>query len=667
MFNSQHEQVRRYRAMLEIRELELRCLQASREGLTFGSVHPCAGQEAIPVGVVAELGDKDVVFSTYRGHGWALASGVDPQAILAEVAHRGEGTNGGRSGTAYLSSPAHRFMGENSIVGAGVPIAAGAALAAQRRHTGGSVVASIGDGAMNQGSVTEGLVFAAVQKLPLVVVCENNGWAEMSPTGEMSLTETLAERATALGIASRVVDGTDPGAVAEATQWALELTRAGRGPVFLECVAPRLWGHHQNDIEQYRPKDDKEGAAAGDPLVVQRAAIIAAGLGAEVDLASLEAEVTATYEAIFEAVRTMPEPSAAEATSHLFAADRPGAGGPRGEATRLTFQRAANAALERELNQREELLIYGEDIAIPGGVFGVTRGLYKKFGDRRVFDTPIAESAILGSAVGAALSGMRPVVEIMWADFLLVALDQLVNQAANVRYISRGQLHAPLVVRMQQGATPGSCAQHSQSLEALLAHIPGLKVGMAANAGDVYAMLRAAIADDDPCVVIESRELYQAEGDVYLDEAVQPVAGGSVLRQGDGPAIITWGAMVGRAIEAADRLRDEGISASVHNLRWLNPVDDELLRHAVEASCGRVIVAHEANLTGGFGAEIAARIQSEHFSLLTNPVHRIGAPDVRIPSAPALQAAVIPGVDALVAAVRGLAGGGSELVGRVSQ
>lgn len=648
--------------MREIRELELRCLQASREGMAFGSVHPCAGQEAVPVGVTSQLGDADVVFSTYRGHGWALACGVDPKAILAEVAHRDGGTNGGRSGTAYLSSPQHRFMGENSIVGAGVPIAAGAALAAQRKGLGGTAVTSIGDGAMNQGSVTEGLMFAAVQKLPLLVVCENNGWAEMSPTGEMSLTETLAERAAGLGIARRVVDGTDPEAVANATSWALELTRSGQGPVFLECLAPRMWGHHQNDIQQYRSKGDKDAAETGDPLVVQRAAIISAGLASEEDLADLDAEVAEQYDAVFADVRSMPEPSPLDAATHLFAQQRPDAGGPRGEATRMTYQRAANAALELELARRDDVILYGEDIAIPGGVFGVTRGLYKKYGATRVFDTPIAESAILGSAVGAALSGMRPVVEIMWADFMLVALDQLVNQAANVRYISRGQLNAPMVVRMQQGATPGSCAQHSQSLEALLTHIPGLKVGMAADPADAFAMLRAAVADEDPCVVIESRELYQVEGDVYLDEPAQLVAGGAVVREGSGPAIITWGAMVGRASDAAERLAREGIDASVYNLRWLNPVDDDLLRRAVESSGGRVVVAHEANITGGFGAEIAARIQSDHFAALAAPVTRIGAPDVRVPSAPALQAAVIPGVENIVDAVLQLAGVGHKVL-----
>lgn len=645
--------IARYRAMAEIRELELRCLQASREGLAHGSIHPCAGQEAVPVAVASQLGDADLVYSTYRGHGWAAAMGVDPKAILAEVAHRAGGTNGGRSGTAYLSSPRHRFMGENSIVGAGIPIAAGAALAAQRSGSGASIVSSLGDGAMNQGSVTEGLIFASLHKLPLIVVCENNGWGEMSPTEEMCLTETLSERVAGLAIAHRVVDGADPEAVAEATRWALSLTRAGEGPVFLECFAPRLWGHHQNDIQQYRTRADREDAEARDPLVTRRAALIESGSATDDQLAGIEEEVRTRFEAIFAEVAAMPEPQASDALAHIVAETHAdGSAVERGDATTLTYQRAANAALEAELVDRDDLIVYGEDVAIAGGVFGVTRGLYKKFGASRIFDTPISESAILGSAVGAALSGLRPVVEIMWADFMLVAIDQLINQAANVRYISRGQLSAPMVVRMQQGATPGSCAQHSQSLEALLAHVPGLKVGMVATAGDAYAMLRAAIADDDPCVIVESRELYQTEGEVYLDEPVRPVGGGATLREGDGPAIITWGAMVNRALAAADRLAAEGVHASVHNLRWLNPLDDELLAEAVRASDGRVIVAHEANLTGGFGAEVAARIQAAHFGSLSMPVRRIGTADTRIPSAPALQAGVIPGVEDLANAVR---------------
>jgi 2-oxoisovalerate dehydrogenase E1 component len=350
----------------------------------------------------------------------------------------------------------------------------------------------------------------------------------------------------------------------------------------------------------------------------------------------------------------MPEPDPAGAAMHVFAL--PGApngassdGAPREpNEVELTYQKAVNAALRAELEARPEVLFYGEDVGVAGGIFGISRGLQEEFGADRVFDTPIAETAILGSAVGAAMAGLRPVVEIMWGDFLLVALDQVVNQAANVRYVSRGALEAPLVVRTQQGVTPGSCAQHSQSLEAFLAHVPGLKLGLPASPDDAYSMLRAAIADPDPCVLVEARSLYQVKGVVDLGAPPQRAEGARLRRSGSDAAIITWGTMVSPALEAAERLAAQDISVSVLDLRWLRPLDHDAIADVVAGSGGSVVVVHEANVTGGFGAEVAAHIQSSHFDELDAPVARIGCPDSRIPAAPALQAALVPGVDDIV-------------------
>jgi 2-oxoisovalerate dehydrogenase E1 component len=311
------------------------------------------------------------------------------------------------------------------------------------------------------------------------------------------------------------------------------------------------------------------------------------------------------------------------------------------EEAELTYGKAVNDALRRELAARPDVLVYGEDVGHAGGIFGVTRTLQQEFGEERVFDMPIAESAILGSAVGAALEGLRPVVEIMWADFMLVALDQLINQAANVRYVSGGRHGAPLVVRTQQGATPGSCAQHSQSLEALLAHIPGLRIGVPSTPQDAHSMLRAAVADDDPVVLFEARALYPRKQTVRLGGRREGLGGARVRREGSDVAILSWGPMALAAEEAADALAGRGIEATVVDLRWLAPLDDEAIATAV-ARTNRVLVAHEANVTGGFGAEIAARIGERHFSELDAPVRRVGAPDVRIPPAPALQEALLP-------------------------
>lgn len=642
-----------YRRMRRIRVFEERCLDLSAEGVIAGSLHPCLGQEAVPVGAVAALRGGDRVLATYRGHGWAIACGVPLDGLLGEIAHRAGGVNGGRGGSAYLMAPEYDFLGENSIVGAGAPIGAGVAMASKLRNEGRVVVVSLGDGAMNQGSVHEAMNFAAMRNLPMIFVCENNGWSEMTPISTTTRGEDLRRRSDAYGIPGHIVDGCDSDAVQQAVAEAAEEARNGRGPIFLECKTVRLSGHYNRDIQHYRPKADVEDARTREPLARMRRVLV----DHKRELDVIDAEVTREIDAAVAGVRAMALPDPTTAADHVFSAQTPvkadkGAG--RGEATKLTYQRAVNLALRKELEGRPEVIVYGEDVGKAGGIFGATRDLQKEFGIERVFDTPISESAILGSAVGASMEGLRPVVEIMWGDFVLVALDQIVNQAANVRYISQSRLNAPMVVRMQQGVTPGSCAQHSQSLEALIAHIPGVKVGLSASPEDAYAMLRAAIADPDPCVVIEARELYQMSGEVYPDAPVEAVGGARWHQRGHHLSIITWGAMVHRALAAAERLREEGIDASVLDLRWLRPLDDDAIAEAVAESGGRILVVHEANLTAGFGSEIAARIQERHFKELKAPIIRLGSPDVRIPSAPSLQAKLVPGAETIYEAARRL-------------
>ncbi|WP_242909759.1 alpha-ketoacid dehydrogenase subunit beta [Actinomadura terrae] len=316
---------------------------------------------------------------------------------------------------------------------------------------------------------------------------------------------------------------------------------------------------------------------------------------------------------------------------------------------RLSYAEAVNAALRRALEERPETLLFGEDVAVPGGVFGVTKGLRKQFGDR-VFDTPISESAILGGAIGAAMFGRRPIAEIMWADFSLVALDQLVNQAANVRYVSRGLLGAPITVRTQQGSAPGACAQHSQSLEAFFAHVPGLRVCMPATHQDAYDLLLSAIWSDDPVIVIENRTLYHAgKQDVRLGGAVPPVGGAAVRRPGSDVTVLTWGAVQQEVLAAAERLSVQGIETEVLDARWIRPLDLDAVLGSL-ARTGRLVVVHEAHTTGGVGGEVVAAIAEAGVPLRSAPI-RVGAPPVRIPAAPSLAQAVIPAADVIAGAL----------------
>lgn len=323
-------------------------------------------------------------------------------------------------------------------------------------------------------------------------------------------------------------------------------------------------------------------------------------------------------------------------------------------ADEMTYVDAVNLALRHALEEDPDVLVFGEDVAIPGGVFGATRELRDQFGDR-VFDTPISESAILGAALGASLMGMRPVAEIMWIDFSLVAVDQLVNQAANVRYVSEGRLTAPMTVRTQQGVLPGSCAQHSQSLEAMYAHIPGLIVGMPATPADAYHMLRQGIAADDPTLIIENRGFYRAlKAAVDTSEAPAGIGSAHVVREGNDLTVVAWGSMVHQARTAAERLDGE-LSIEVIDLRWISPWDKETVIESVKKT-GHLVVAHEANLQGGFGAEVAAYVASEAWSHLKAPPQRLGLPNLRMPAAPHLQAAVVPDADAIARTAVGIVG-----------
>jgi 2-oxoisovalerate dehydrogenase E1 component len=640
-----------FRGLLLIRRFEERLLKLHGSEIQ-GSIHLSTGQEAVPVGALRALEADDHVVATYRGHGWAIACGVPLEALFAEITGRAAGTNGGRGGSAYLSAPDFRFVGENSIVGAGLPIANGWALAAAATGSGSISLVSFGDGATNQGAAYEAIVFAIARKLPVVFVCENNGWSEMTAITSI-VPVSLASRALACGLPAVTIDGNDPSEVEAATAEAADRARNGGGPTFVECTTTRLAAHYQGDVEHYRPREDRAAAEAQDPIPRVRRQLLDAGL-TEAELAVVEDAVDAELaEAETRALRgSKPDP--ASATAGVYHDTPKGRATPTDQdATTMTYAAAVNRALEHEMDLCSEVIVFGEDVAGPGGVFGVTRNLQNKFGHDRVFDTPIAEAAILGAAVGAADAGLRPVVEIMFADFLLVALDQLVNQAANVAYLSSGSRSCPLVVRTQHAITPGSCAQHTQALEAFLAHVPGLRVGTPATPQDAYAMTRAAIQSNDPCILYESRALYQTKGPVVIDAATEDVGGARLVRTGTDLAIVSWGRMVGEALAAAEALDATGVDAAVLDLRWLDPLDIEMLTRVVTGAA-RALVVHEANVSGGFGAEVVARIIEGCFFDLEAPPTRLGLPDIRVPAAPSLQKAVAPDADAIVAAANAL-------------
>jgi pyruvate/2-oxoglutarate/acetoin dehydrogenase E1 component len=315
-----------------------------------------------------------------------------------------------------------------------------------------------------------------------------------------------------------------------------------------------------------------------------------------------------------------------------------------------TFLDAIRFGLAEEMRRDSTVYVFGEDVAL-GGPFGVTKGLAEEFGANRMVNTPISEGTVMGLTIGAAAAGLRPVVEIMFIDFITLAMDQLVNHAAKLHYMSGGQLKIPLTVRVQCGISGAMGAHHSQSLEAWLAHVPGLKVVLPSNPADAKGLLKTAIRDDNPVVFIEHRGLYWSKGEVPDADITTPIGVAKVMRPGDQVTIVALANMVGPALAAADELAAAGIAAEVIDPRSVSPLDIDTIAASVKKT-GRVIVVHEAVEQGGIGAEIIARLQQEVFYYLDSPILRVAAPFAPVPAGPTLEKEFLPGKERIVEAAR---------------
>lgn len=318
--------------------------------------------------------------------------------------------------------------------------------------------------------------------------------------------------------------------------------------------------------------------------------------------------------------------------------------------TMMTYSEAIREAMSIRMREDPHVFLFGEDVGAFGGCFGVSAGMFGEFGPERVRDTPISEGAIIGCAVGAAATGMRPIAELMFNDFLTVGMDQLVNQAAKMRYMFGGKISMPMVVRLPAGAGTGGAAQHSQSLEAWVTHVPGLKVVYPSCPQDALGLLLASIDDDNPVMFFEQKTLYGMKGEVDSFEPI-PLGKGKIVRQGDGVTIITYGRQVYTALEAAETLAGEGIEAEVIDIRSLYPLDKALIGQSLEKT-GRAIVITEETRRGGYGGEISAIISEEFFDLLDAPVARIGSLDTPVPFAPNLEQVYMPNARDIILAAK---------------
>lgn len=662
------------RQLIEIRAFENNIANLLSKAVLKGASHLYAGQEAVAVGAVSALRDDDLITSTHRGHGHAHAHGdkvaKTPEAkqehfnkMMAEVLGKATGYCKGKGGSMHIADVEHGNLGATGIVGGNIPVAVGAALAQKLMKTDRVVLCFFGDGAVNTGNFHEALNMASLWDLPVIFVAEHNQYAMSVPWRKASKISSIAHRACAYGIPGETVDGMDVLAVRNAVSKAVARARRGEGPTLIEAITYRYYGHSHSDPRAYRTREEEAEWRKRDPIILLKNAMQNINWLTEEEFERLDEAMQRKLEKAMEFATNSPDPSPDELCTDVYApspwtqadieAERALRERVRDDPNmrQISYAQALQEAMREEMLRDEHVFIMGEDVGLYGGAYGATRGLYKEFGEWRVIDTPISEATIGGAAVGAAMAGMRPVAEIMYVDFTPLAMDQIANQGAKNRYMFGGKTIVPMVIRTEGGAGRAIAAHHSQSLEALWTHFPGIYVVMPATPYDAKGLLKAAIRDDNPVMFIEHKMLYREKGPVPEEEYIIPLGVADIKRPGKDITLVTYSRMVLRALEAAEILAKEGIDVEVIDLRTLKPLDLETIITSVKKT-GRLVGVTEAYENTSFINEVMAQVNDHAFDWLDAPMVRVAAANVPVPRAEVLEDLAIPNVDRIVEACR---------------
>lgn len=601
------------------------------------------GQEAIAVGVTAALHADDWILPMHRNLGVFTTRGLDVPRLFRQLLGK-DGFTKGRDRTFHFGHLEQRVVGMISHLGAMLPVADGLALAAQLRGEKRVAVAFTGDGATSEGDFHEAVNLAAVWKLPVLFVIENNQYGLSTPTAEQYACRDLADRGPGYGIPGWIVDGNDVLAVHAAVASAVERARRGDGPTLLEFKTFRMRGHEEASGTAYVPKALTAEWEMKDPVARFEAHLEKRGLLTPEAAAAVRAELRGRIDAWVDEALAAPEPesSAARELADVYAVAAPPLPAPERspEAPELRYLDAIRDGMREALLGDPGVLLLGQDIAEYGGVFKATEGLAEEFGRARVRNTPIIESAAVGAALGLALDGFRPMLEMQFGDFISCGFNQVVNNLAKTHY--RWGAAVPVVLRVPVGGGGGAGPFHSQNVEAWFTHVAGLKVVAPATPADAKGLLLSAFADGNPVLYLEHKLLYRsARGPVPQGRYGVPIGEARLARGGSDATVVTYGVGVSWALDAAAALAAEGREIEVVDLRTLLPWDRETVMASARRT-GRVLVLHEAPLTGGFGAELAASIGREAFQWLDAPVERLGGLDMPVPFSKALEEIFMP-------------------------
>ena len=561
----------------------------------------------------------------------------------------------------HLFAPEIGLMGTSGIVGPAILQAAGAGYSFKLLKTKNVAVAFFGDGAVNNGAFHEGLNMAGIWRLPVLFVCENNQFATEVPFAYSAANPSVAGRGAAYGLPAVELDGNDVLAVSEAAREAVKRARDGGGSTLIECKTYRTRPHAEGMSDfGYRTREEVDQWKTRCPIASLREHLLKNQIADAVELTGIEKEVAQLVEEAHQFAENSPTPPRESAAEHVFADATPkplarSTGGAKSSSPErvITFMKATLEGLSEEFARNPKIFVLGEGIGQRGGNFATTTGLFEIYGPERLCDTPICERGFVGLACGAAMSGTRPVVDFMFADFVLDAAGEIINQIAKIQYMSSGRLKMPVLLRGCIGIGHSAATHHSGSYYSMFAHFPGLKVVVPSTPRDAKGLLKTALNCDDPVLFLEHRELLSVKGPVPAEEYFIEFGTASIVREGKDVTVVALALMVRKTLKACEVLATEGISVELIDPRTIAPLDTESILKSV-AKTGRLLIVDESFGPCGIGAEIAAQMADRGFDDLDAPIRRLNGVHTPTPYSPSLEHAVVPDVDDLAKAIRDL-------------
>jgi 2-oxoisovalerate dehydrogenase E1 component len=662
---SKDELLHAYRTMLLSRRMDEKQLILLKQGKCFFHIGGSGHEAAQVAAAMALKPGHDYACPYYRDLAFSLQYGMTPQEIFLAAMHRdGDPATGARQMPSHWGKKEIRLVTQSSPTGTQYLQAVGIALAAKKEGSGEVVYVSSGEGATSEGEFFEAVNWAAREALPVIFHVQDNKFAISVRVEEQTAGGSVYEVTKGFSGLERIhVDGTNFIESFDAWTRAVARARSGKGPTLIVADVVRLLPHSSSDDHnKYRTKDEIERDRTRDPIPMMTRHLIEQGYLTDAEATALQEEVKKEVDAAADWAESKPVPDPATVELHVYgeshATPPRDFSEPEHTGSRVVLVDAINHALHEEMDRDPKMVVFGEDIADgKGGVFTATKGLSTKFGTGRAFNSPLAEASIIGVAIGMALKGWKPVPEIQFGDYIWPGFMQIRDEMAMFRYRSNNNWPCPLVIRVPVGGYIHGGHYHSQCIESIMAHIPGIRLAFPSNAADAKGLLKAAIRGDDPVIFMEHKGLYRqgyAASPEPDKDYVLPFGLAAVKRPGTDITVVTYGYMVQKSLEAAKKMEEQGVSVEVIDLRTMNPLDTETIYESVRKT-GRALVVHEDTLTAGFGAEIVALIARDAFEHLDAPVFRVAALDTPVPYSPPLEDAMLPNERKIVAALEELA------------